>query len=275
SGRRRGGPSLALLARDYLGPVGAAAGTLGILLIMIILIAVLGLVIVNALAESPWGAFTVGATIPIALLMGVIMRGGHGRQVAVATGVGLVLLALALLGGHWVSQHPALGPAFTLGHAPLAWLIMAYGLAASILPVWLLLAPRDYLSTFVKLGTIFALAAGILLVRPVLQLPALTKFSDGTGPIFGGKIFPFCFITIACGAISGFHALVSSGTTPKLLSRETDARMVGYGGMLMESFVGVMAMTAACVLDPGIYLAINAPAGVLGGTVEKAAQTIQ
>jgi carbon starvation protein len=254
---RRDGRSLAKLARDYLGPLGALAGTIGILLIMVILIAVLGVVVVNALAKSPWGLFTVAATIPIALLMGAIMRGGHGREVAVATALGLVLLVAALLGGYRVSEHPALGPAFTLRPLPLAAAVIAYGLAASILPMWLLLAPRDYLSTFVKLGTVVALAVGIAVVRPPLLLPALTKFGDGSGPIFGGKIFPFCFITIACGAISGFHALVASGTTPRLLERETDARMIGYGGMLLESFVAVMALTAAAALPTGQYLAIN------------------
>jgi carbon starvation protein len=254
---RRDGRSLAGLAQDHLGRWGAAAGTLGILLIMVILIAVLGLVVVNALAESPWGLFTVGATVPIALLMGVIMKGGGNRTVFGATGVGLVLLGAALVGGHAVSVHPALGPALTLGKLPLAWAVILYGLAASILPVWLLLAPRDYLSTFVKLGTVFLLGAGILWVRPDLQLPAVTRFADGSGPIFGGTIFPFCFITIACGAISGFHALVASGTTPKLLARETDARMVGYGSMLLEAFVAVMAMVAAASLPPGQFFAIN------------------
>ncbi len=254
---RRDGRSLAKMARDYLGAWGALAGTTGILLIMIILIAVLGLVVVNALAESPWGLFTVAMTVPIAMGMGLIMRGGHGREVWIATAIGLALLLLALWGGHFVSESPTWGPAFTLERLPLAWIVIVYGLAASILPVWLLLAPRDYLSTFVKLGTIFLLAIGILAVRPDLQLPAITKFADGTGPIFGGKIFPFCFITIACGAISGFHALVSSGTTPKLLERETDARFIGYGAMVLESFVGIMAMVAAASLPPGEFFAIN------------------
>ncbi|MBZ5638707.1 MAG: carbon starvation protein A, partial [Acidobacteriia bacterium] len=259
---RRDGRSLAKLAHDYLGRWGAIAGTIGILLIMVILIAVLGLVVVNALAESPWGVFTVGATIPIALVMGVVMRGGHGRQVLVATGIGVALLVLALVGGRWVSLHPTLGPAFTLGRLPLAWAVILYGLAASVLPVWLLLAPRDYLSTFVKLGTVLLLAAGILWVRPDLHMPAVSRYADGSGPIFGGKIFPFCFITIACGAISGFHALIASGTTPKLLKRETDARMIGYGGMLLESLVAIMALVAAASLPPGQYFAVNSKKSV-------------
>jgi len=254
---RRDGRSLARLGHDYLGRWGALAATAGILLIMVILIAVLAVVVVNALAESPWGVFTVAATIPIALLMGVIMRGGHGRQVFVATAIGVALLLVALWGGHLVAEHPTLGPVFTLGRVPLAIAIVIYGLAASVVPMWLLLAPRDYLSTFVKLGTIGLLAIGIIAVRPMLHMPALTAFTDGSGPIFGGTIFPFAFITIACGAISGFHSLVASGTTPRLLARETDARMVGYGSMLLEAFVAVMAMVAAASLPPGQFFAIN------------------
>ena len=253
---RRDGRSLAKLANDTLGRWGALAGTVGILLIMLILIAVLALVVVNLLAESPWGLFTVAATIPIAMVMGLIMRGANGRVVA-ATALGLVLLCAALAGGHAVAGHTTWGPAFTLGRIPLAAAVILYGLAASILPMWLLLTPRDYLSTFVKLGTVAFLAIGIAWVRPELKLPAVTVFANGTGPLFGGTIFPFCFINIACGAISGFHALVASGTTPRLLTRETDARMIGYGSMLLESLVAIMAMIAAASLPPGQFFAIN------------------
>jgi len=243
--------------------------------IMIVLIAVLALVVVNALGESPWGVVTVGLTIPIALLMGGYLKWIRPHRVLEATAMGLVLLVVALYVGRAVAANPELAPMFTLNRKSLAILIMGYGFLASVLPVWLLLAPRDYLSAFVKLGVVFALALGILVVLPPLQMPALTRFVDGTGPVFAGKLFPFAFITIACGAISGFHALVSSGTTPKLLEREPDARMIGYGGMLLESMVAMMALIAACVLSPGVFFAINAPAGAIGTTAASAAEAIR
>jgi carbon starvation protein len=271
---RRDGKSLGQMAREEIGWLGGFAALTAVLLIMIILIAVLGLVIVNALKGSPWGTFTVAATIPIALLMGWYMRFLRPGQVVEATVGGLLLVVGAVLAGRWVGESPSLAPLLTFSPRALALLVIAYGYAASVLPVWLLLAPRDYLSAFVKVGTIVALALGILLLMPPLELPAVTRFVDGSGPIFAGKVFPFAFITIACGAISGFHALVASGTTPKLLRRESDARMIGYGAMLMESFVAVTAMVAAAALQPGVYFAINSPAGVVGPTAEQATATI-
>ena len=272
---RRGGKSLGQMAKEEIGPVAGFTALVSVLGIMIVLIAVLGLVVVNALGESPWGVVTVGLTIPIALLMGVYLRWIRPGRVLEATGLGLGLLVLSLFVGQAVSHNPTLAPMFTLSRPALAISVMIYGILASVLPVWLLLAPRDYLSAFVKLGVVGMLAIGILIILPPLQMPAVTKFIDGTGPVFAGKLFPFAFITIACGAISGFHALVSSGTTPKLLASEPDARMIGYGAMILESFVAIMALIAACVLTPGTFFAINAPAGLLGTTVESAAEAVR
>jgi carbon starvation protein len=271
---RRDGKSLGQIAKEEVNKVAGIAGMVAIFAIMIILLAVLALVVVNALRDSPWGLFTISATIPIALLMGWWMRAIRPGRVGEATGIGLILLLLALLGGQWVSQSPTWGPAFTWSGTGLAWAVMVYGFVASVLPVWLLLAPRDYLSAFMKIGTIVFLGIAIMVVLPPLKMPAVTQFVDGTGPVFAGKLFPFAFITIACGAVSGFHALVSSGTSPKLIRCEPDARLVGYGSMLVESMVGVMAMIAAAALDPGVYFAMNVGAGTLGRDAAAAAQTI-
>src|SRR6476659_9391933 len=272
---RRDGKSLGQMAKEEIGPVAGFTALVAVLGIMIVLIAVLALVVVNALKSSPWGTVTIGLTIPIAMFMGIYMRWLRPSRVLEASAIGLVLLALSLYAGRWVAGQPDLAPLFTLSGRSLAIILMVYGFAASVLPVWLLLAPRDYLSAFVKIGVVIALAVGILIVLPPLQMPPLTRFIDGTGPVFAGKLFPFAFITIACGAISGFHALVSSGTTPKLLEREPDARMIGYGGMLLESMVAMMALIAACVLTPGVYFAINAPAGAIGTTAQSAAEAIR
>ena len=271
---RRDGKSLGQMAREEINPTAGFIAMIAVLSIMCILLAVLALIVVNALAHSPWGLFTIACTIPIALLMGWWLHRFRPGKVLETSLIGVVLTLLAVVAGGWVAENPTLAAVFTVEKTTLVWLMAGYGFIASVLPVWVLLCPRDYLSTFLKVGTILALAAGILLTLPTIKMPAMTQFVDGTGPVFSGKMFPFAFITVACGAISGFHALVASGTTPKMLTRESDARMVGYGAMLMESFVGVMAMVAAGILDPGVYFAINAPAGVVGGTLEQATRTI-
>ncbi len=272
---RRDGKSLGQMAKEEIGELPGLIAMVAILAIMVILLAVLALVVVNALRDSPWGVFTILCTIPIAILMGYYMKVWRpGRTLEASLG-GVVLLLLALVAGKWVADSAALAPLFTHSGLVIAWAMIGYGFIASVLPVWMLLCPRDYLSTFMKIGTIVLLAVGILIVLPPIQMPAVTRFVDGTGPIFAGKVFPFCFITIACGAISGFHALVSSGTTPKMIRQEGDARIIGYGGMLMESFVAVMALCAATALQPGVYFAINAPLAALGGTVESAAIAVR
>ncbi len=271
---RRDGKSLGEMAREEVGPIGGFTALLTVLLIMIILLAVVALVVVNALRGSPWGTFTILATMPIAVFMGLYLRYWRPGKVLEVSIIGFGLVLLSIFGGQAVSQSLVLAPMFNYTAMTLAIGIIVYGFLASALPVWLLLAPRDYLSTFVKLGVVLMLGIGVVLIRPELELPALTKFIDGTGPIFAGKIFPFCFITIACGAVSGFHALISSGTTPKLITREGHAVPVGYGSMALESYVGIMALIAACALQPGVFFAVNSPAGVVGGTPDVAVATI-
>lgn len=272
---RRDGRSLGEMAKQELGTFAGVIVMLGTLGVMIIILAVLALVVVKALAHSPWGVFSIAATIPIALFMGIYMRYIRPGKIAEVSIIGFVLMMAAIVYGGDVAKDPYWGQLFTLSGTQLTWALIIYGFIASVLPVWLLLAPRDYLSTFLKIGVIAGLAVGIIFAMPDLKMPAVTHFVDGTGPVFAGSLFPFLFITIACGAISGFHALVASGTTPKLVDNEVNIRMIGYGGMLMESFVGIMAMICATVLDPGIYFAINAPAAVLGTSVETAAEAVR
>jgi len=271
---RRDGRSLGELVREELGYVPGVIALFGAFLIMIIILAVLALIVVKALADSPWGTSTVAATIPIAIGMGLWMRYVRPGRIGGVSVVGFILLMLAIIVGGQVAESPTWGPVFTLNGVQLTWLLIGYGFVASVLPVWLLLAPRDYLSTFLKIGAIVALAIGIFVMAPDLKMPALTRFVDGTGPVWSGSLFPFLFITIACGAVSGFHSLISSGTTPKLLDNEKNMRFIGYGGMLMESFVAIMALVAASIIEPGVYFAMNSPAAVIGTTAESAAATV-
>ncbi len=271
---RRNGRSLGDMVREEMGRIPGTIALFGCFLIMIIILAVLALIVVKALAESPWGMFTVMATIPIAMFMGIYMRYIRPGRIGEISLIGVILLLGSIWLGGVVAADPVWGPAFTFTGVQITWMLIGYGFVAAVLPVWLILAPRDYLSTFLKIGTIIALAIGILVVMPELKMPALTQFTDGTGPVWKGTLFPFLFITIACGAVSGFHALISSGTTPKLLANETHARYIGYGGMLMESFVAIMAMVAASVIEPGIYFAMNSPAALVGSDVQSVAATV-
>lgn len=271
---RRDGRSLGEMAKQELGAFAGVITMLGALAVMIIILSALALVVVKALADSPWGLFTIAATIPIALFMGVYMRFLRPGKIAEVSIIGFVLMMAAIIYGGDIAQHPYWGPFFTLKSTSLTWVLVIYGFIASVLPVWLLLAPRDYLSTFLKIGVIVGLAVGIVFAAPEMKMPAVSRFIDGSGPVFSGALFPFLFITIACGAISGFHALVSSGTTPKLVERESHIRFIGYGAMLMESFVAIMALICASVIDPGVYFAMNSPAALIGTTVESASQVI-
>jgi carbon starvation protein len=273
---RRDGKSLGQMARDEIGPVGGAAALIAVFSIMIILLAVLALVVVNALAQSPWGTFSLAMTIPIALLMGFYLRVLRPGRVLEVTVIGVGLLLLAIVAGGWIQESEgAVADFFTLGPKTLALCLVGYGFIASVLPVWALLAPRDYLSTFMKIGTIALLAIGIVVTLPLMENEAVTKFAhNGQGPVFAGALFPFVFIIIACGALSGFHSLIASGTTPKMIEKESQVRFIGYGAMLMESFVAVMAMIAACIIEPGLYYAMNAPAGVVGDTVQSASKAV-
>ncbi len=271
---RRDGKSMGQMAREEIGKVGGFVALITVLMIMIVLLAVVALVVVNALVGSPWGTFTIAATMPVAIFMGLYLRYWRPGKVLECSAIGFLLVLASVFGGQWIAGSAYFAPMFTLSAMALAIAIIIYGFFASALPVWLLLAPRDYLSTFVKLGVIAMLAIGIFVVRPDLQMPALSRFVDGTGPVLAGKVFPFCFITIACGAVSGFHSLISSGTTPKMISSETDATQIGYGSMLLEGFVAIMAMIAACSLDTGVYFAVNSPAGIVGKTADAAVKTI-
>jgi carbon starvation protein len=271
---RRDGRSLGDLIKSEMGEIPGVIALLGTFMIMVIILAVLALIVVKALTGSPWGAFTVMATIPIALFMGVYSRFIRVGRIGEISIIGFVLLMLAIIAGQWVHDSPTLGPMFTFNGTQLTWMLVGYGFIASVIPVWLLLAPRDYLSTFLKIGTIVGLAIGIVIVAPMLQMPATTRFIDGTGPVWSGNLFPFLFITIACGAVSGFHALIASGTTPKMIENESHARFIGYGAMLMESFVAIMALVAASTIDPGIYFAMNAPTALLGSTAQSAAVAV-
>lgn len=271
---RRNGRSLGDMVREEMGRIPGTIALFGCFLIMIIILAVLALIVVKALAESPWGMFTVMATIPTAMFMGIYMRYIRPGRIGEISVIGVVLLLASIWVGGAVAADPVWGPRFTFTGVQITWMLVGYGFVAAMLPVWLLLAPRDYLSTFLKIGTILALAIGILILAPELKMPALTQFTDGTGPVWKGTLFPFLFITIACGAVSGFHALISSGTTPKLLDNEVNARYIGYGGMLMESFVAIMAMVAASVIEPGVYFAMNSPAAVVGSDVVSVAAKV-
>ena len=271
---RRDGRSLGDLIKAELGVIPGVIALFGAFMIMVIILAVLALIVVKALTHSPWGTFTVAATIPLAVFMGVYLRYIRPGKIGEISVIGFVLLMAAIVFGQDVAAHPTFGPMFDFDGKGLTWMLIGYGFIAAVLPVWLLLAPRDYLSTFLKIGTIIGLALGILIVAPELKMPAMTRFVDGSGPVWSGNLFPFLFITIACGAVSGFHALISSGTTPKLIENESQARYIGYGGMLMESFVAIMALVAACVIDPGIYYAMNSPAALIGTTPEQVAQVV-